>query len=458
MADCIVRGGVLVQPSGIVRADLAIEGGRIVEIGPELPGGAEEIDARGLTVFPGVIDDHLHFNEPGRAEWEGAASGSAALAAGGGTAFFDMPLNSTPCTVNRAAFEEKQAALERASVTDFALWGGLVPGNLGELAPLAECGAIGFKAFLSDSGLPEFPRSDDLTLYEGMREAARLGLPVAVHAESEEITSRLTQRARQAGRLTARDYLASRPIVAEVEAIHRAALLAREAGCKLHVVHISSAQGVIAALEARALGTDIAIETCAHYLFFTEEDLFRLGAIAKCAPPLRDRDEREKLWAHVLYGSVDVVASDHSPAPPAMKTGDDFFAIWGGIAGVQSTLAVLLEAGHFERAVSLERIAELTAGYPARRFYLRNKGGIAAGNDADLTLVDLNREYVVDTAGLFQKHRLSPYAGSRFRGAIRRTMLRGTTIFHEGRITVKSGGQLLRPKVQATYATSRIHP
>ncbi len=458
MPDCVIRGGMLVQAPGVVLADLAIEDGRICAIAPELPGAAHEIDARGLTVFPGVIDCHLHFNEPGRTEWEGAATGSAALAAGGGTAFFDMPLNSAPCTNDRAAFEAKRAALEKSSITDFALWGGLVPGNLGELAGLAKCGAIGFKAFLSDSGLPEFPRADDLTLYEGMREAARLGLPVAVHAESEEITSRLTRRARDAGRFTARDYLDSRPVVAEVEAIHRAALLAREAGCKLHIVHISSGRGVAAALEARALGTDIAIETCAHYLFFTEDDLLRLGAIAKCAPPLRDSDERQKLWAHLTSGAVDVVASDHSPAPPSMKTGDDFFAIWGGIAGVQSTLAVLLEAGHHRRNLPLERIADLTAGYPARRFNLENKGGIAVGNDADLTLLNLSSSKVLEPEFLFQRHPISPYAGSEFQGVIHRTLLRGTTIFQHDHTTVKSGGKLLRPKTRQTYATSRIHP
>jgi allantoinase len=437
----VIRGGLIVQSTGVARLDLGIEDGRISAIGAELPGATREIDARGLTVFPGVIDDHLHFNEPGRADWEGAATGSAALAAGGGTAFFDMPLNSSPCTVDRAAFEEKRAALERASVTDFALWGGLVPGNIGEMAALAECGVVGFKAFMSDSGLPEFPRADDLTLYEGMREAARLGLPVAVHAESEEITSRLTRRAREAGRLTVRDYLDSRPVIAEVEAIHRAALLAREAGCKLHIVHISSGRGVSAALEARAAGTDIAIETCAHYLFFTEEDVLRLGACAKCAPPLRERDEHEALWGQVIGGGVDVIASDHSPAPPSMKTGDDFFAIWGGIAGVQSTLGVLLQ-----RDLPLERIADLTAGYPARRFGLENKGGIAVGNDADLTLVDMAQAYTLEAEGLFQKHRITPYLGRTFRGVIRRTMLRGTTIFQEGRITVKAGGKLLRPK------------
>ncbi|HMC60584.1 MAG TPA: amidohydrolase family protein, partial [Candidatus Solibacter sp.] len=179
----IVRGGSVVTPEGVIAADLAVEDGRIVEIARELPGNGEEIDARGLTVLPGLIDVHVHFNQPGRAEWEGAATGSQALAAGGGATFFDMPLNSSPCTVGPREFDEKRAALEAASVTDFGLWGGLVPGNRGLMADLAARGAIGFKAFMTDSGLPEFPRADDLTLYEGMCEAARLGLPVAVHAE-----------------------------------------------------------------------------------------------------------------------------------------------------------------------------------------------------------------------------------------------------------------------------------
>ena len=187
MPDLIVRGGTLVTPDGTMRADLAIEDGRIAAIGPDLPGAQHEIDAQGLTVLPGLIDIHVHFNEPGRTEWEGAATGSRALAAGGGTAFFDMPLNSSPCTAGGAQFDAKRAALEQASITDFALWGGIVPGNRDALAELAERGVIGFKAFMADSGLPEFPRCDDRTLYEGMREAACLGLPVAVHAENNDL-------------------------------------------------------------------------------------------------------------------------------------------------------------------------------------------------------------------------------------------------------------------------------
>lgn len=199
MHDLVIRHGAI---AGAGPADIAVEQGQIAAIGPQLPAAREEIDAQGLTIFPGLIDVHLHFNEPGRTSWEGGATGSRALAAGGGTLYFDMPLNSSPCTVSVAAFEEKRAALSANTVTDFALWGGIIPGNRGDLEPLAEAGVIGFKAFLCNSGLPEFPRSDDLTLYEAMQVAARRCLPVAVHAESEEITAGLTSRIRAAGGAT----------------------------------------------------------------------------------------------------------------------------------------------------------------------------------------------------------------------------------------------------------------
>ena len=216
MFDLVVRGGKI----GDALADVAVDDQLIAAVGPELGGGRREIDARGLTLLPGMIDIHLHFNEPGRADWEGAATGSRALAAGGGTLFFDMPLNSSPCTVGAAEFAAKKAALVESSVTDFALWGGIIPGNRDAMAELADLGVVGFKAFLCDSGLGEFPRADDLTLYEAMREAGRLGLPVAVHAESEEIASGLARRVRGQGRHDIRAFLESRPVIAEVEAIH----------------------------------------------------------------------------------------------------------------------------------------------------------------------------------------------------------------------------------------------
>jgi allantoinase len=436
----VIRGGTVVTPDGPLRSDIRVEGETIAAVDRELSGGIE-IDANGLHVFPAVIDVHLHFNEPGRKEWEGAASGSRALAAGGGAVFFDMPLNSTPCTVNAREFDRKRSALEASSIADFGLWGGLIPGNLPEMAELADRGVVGFKAFLCDSGLPEFPRADDLTLWEGLTEAARLDLPVAVHAESHEITSRLASR----GISSIKDFLASRPVLAELEAIQRATFMAGETEARLHIVHVSSGRGVVAAAEARVRGVDVSIETCPHYLFFTEEDVERLGALAKCAPPLRNAGHQSELWDQLVNETIDIVASDHSPAPPEMKS-MDFVRAWGGIAGVQSTLAVLLDRGHLERGVPLERIASLLAGTPTRRFRIPHKGAIRAGNDADLVLVDLAASFTLRMEDMAQRHRLSPYAGESFRGVVRRTLRRGETIFDNGTFPSCGPGKLIRPQ------------
>jgi allantoinase len=447
VAETVIRGGTIVTAEGTRVADVRIEGGQITEIGPELGAGrqertgSQEIDARGLHLLPGGIDVHVHFNEPGRTEWEGAATGSRALAAGGGTTFFDMPLNSTPCTVNVREFDRKRAALEAASVADFGLWGGLVPGGVPEMAEMAARGVVGFKAFMCDSGLPEFPRADDLTLFDGMREAARLRLPVAVHAESHELTSALA--ARITGR-DGRDFLNARPVVAELEAIQRALFFAGETGASLHLVHVSSGRGVALATEAKARGVDVSIETCAHHLYFTEDDVERLGALAKCAPPLRSAEERERLWSELAARHIDIVASDHSPTEPAMKRGD-FVGAWGGIAGVQSTLAVLLDCGWHERATPLEQIAQLIAAEPARRFRIARKGAVTPGADADITLVDVASAFTLREQDLQQRHPMTPYLGARFRGIVRRTLRRGETIFDDGAITATGRGQLVRP-------------
>jgi allantoinase len=441
VTDVVLRGGTVVMPDGEQRVDIAIEDGRIAQIAPELPGGKEDIDVHGLTVLPALIDVHLHFNEPGRTQWEGAATGSRALAAGGGTLFFDMPLNSTPCTVNPREFERKRAALDAASITDFALWGGLVPRSVGDMAAMAECGVIGFKAFMCDSGLPEFPRADDGTLWDGMKEAAAVGLPVAVHAESQELTCALSGKATGRG---VRDFLESRPIVAELDAIQRALLFAGETGARLHIVHVSSGRGVAMAAEARARGVDVSIETCGHYLWFTDEDMERLGAVAKCAPPLRSAGEREALWNEIAQGDIDIVASDHSPTEPAMKS-RDFMAAWGGIAGVQSTLPVLLDAGHHARGVPLMRIVELISTTPAQRFRIADRGSVSAGHEADLVVIDPAETFTLDAKDLQQRHKMSPYVGATFRGKVRRTIRRGETIFLDGQITAEGGGRLVRP-------------
>ncbi len=441
MITSVIRGGTVVTARGLQVCDVAIDAGVIVSIGPELPGGRTEIDARGLLVLPGLIDVHLHFNEPGHTSWEGGATGSRALAAGGGTVFFDMPLNSTPCTVNAAEFDRKRTALEAVSITDFGIWGGLVPGSVPDMGELAARGVVGFKAFMCESGLPEFPRADDHTLLTGMAEAARLGLPLAVHAETEELLD--TQRL-IVGTGDARAFLASRPLLAELDAIQRALRFAGDTGVALHIVHVSSGQGVALAAEARSRGVDVSIETCPHYLCFSEDDVERLGVVAKCAPPVRPDAEREALWAALSDGRIDVVASDHSPAEPAMKQGT-FAAAWGGIAGVQSTLAALSEHGHQRRDLSWPRIVDLVAATPARRFRLKGKGSIDVGLDADLCLIAPDDAFVLRAEDLQQRHKMSPYVGATFRGVVKRTVRRGETIFADGRITAGTRGRLVRP-------------
>jgi allantoinase len=443
--DLIIRGGTLVMPEGVRKGDVVIGGGQIVEVQDEILEDASDVlDATGLHILPGLLDTHVHFNEPGRTHWEGLASGSAALAAGGGTLFADMPLNSVPPTLNRAGFEAKRHAAEAHSITDFALWGGLTPKNVEAMPELAELGVMGFKAFMSSSGVEEFEAADDLTLYRGMQIAAQLGLPVAVHAESEGITNRLTQELRSSGGWEPRDWCAARPVIAELEAINRAILFAHETGADLHVVHVSSARGVALVQEARAQGVRVTCETCPHYLHFSEEDLERLGTIAKCAPPLRAEEERRALWQVLVQDQIDLVASDHSPSPPDLKEADDFFNVWGGIAGVQSSLAVLVTHAS-QHGLTLPQIARLTAQAPAERYRLPCKGRLEPGFDADLVLVDLEGSFVLEQNALLYRHAISPYVGERFKGTVRRTLVRGHTVYADGQVERSHRGRLIRP-------------
>jgi allantoinase len=451
--DLIVRGGTLVTADGLSEADLAVEDGKIAAVEPGIEGtSTEEVDARGLHVFPGGIDAHLHFNEPGRTHWEGFATGSQSLAAGGITACVEMPLNAYPPTCDAECFDEKLALAEASSLVDFAFYGGLVPGNLEHFEELADRGVAGFKAFMSTVGTLNFQTADDLTLYEGMARAAGLGLPVLVHAENKAITDGLANRAIGTLRLGVRDYLDSRPVVAELEAIGRAIIFAEETGCSLHIVHVSTGKGVALVAAARARGVDVTCETCAHYLVLTDEDAEELGAVAKCAPPLRPRSDLNELWEQAFAGNVEFVTSDHSPAPPEMKIGGDFFRIWGGIMGCQSLLNVMLDEGHHERGLTLERVAALTSGNVADRFGFSGKGRLGVGSDADLALVDLDSSFTLQTEDLFYRHKMSPYVGRTFRGKVVRTIARGTTVFHDGQIVSEPVGKLVKPGRQ----TARI--
>jgi allantoinase len=409
---------------------IGIADGRIAELAE---GSArEEINADGLRVLPGVIDAHVHFNEPGRAEWEGISTGSHACAVGGTTTFFDMPLNSTPPTTDAAAFHAKRAIGERESFVDFALWGGLVPGSLDRIEELRDCGVIGLKAFMAHSGIEDFPKADTATLRAGMQRAAKAGLLVAVHAEMDHPELRHGT--------SVREYLVSRPIEIELEAIRIALDLAAETGCTLHVVHVSSARGVQLVAEARQRGVDVTCETCPHYLVLTDEDMERLGALAKCAPPLRSGAERLALLQQVREGKVTTIGSDHSPSPMAMKTDADFFKVWGGISGCQHLVALL-----FDLDLPIPQIAELTATNVADRFGLAGiKGRIEPGLDADLVLVARNFQTTVTQDTLRYRHPHSPYLGREIRGRVMRTFLRGRTVFDGASIVGAPRGRFFK--------------
>lgn len=453
--DLVVRGATVVDPAGVASGDVGVLDGRIAAIGPELEGtAAETIDAAGLHLFPGVVDAHVHCNDPGRSEWEGFDYASRALAAGGATTFVDMPLNASPPTVDGASFDRKLAAAEGSSFVDFALWGGLVPGPLERLDELAAKGVVGFKAFMCPTGVDDFVMADDETLRAGMERAASLGLPVAVHAENADATTRLAAHAVSGGRTSMKDYLASRPVVAELEAIGRAVEIAEETGCSLHVVHVSTGSGVALVAAARARGVDVTCETCPHYLALDEDDALTLGPIAKCSPPLRPREDVDDLWRAVMAGQVDLVASDHSPSSPQLKEGADAFAVWGGIAGCQTLLRVVLTEGE-RRGLSLEAVAALTAAGPARRFGLEGKGLLARGADADLVLVDLATESLVSEAELLSRHPLSPFVGRSLRGQIVRTVVRGSTVQRAGGMVAAPGGRFVRARTgRSTEARS----
>jgi len=428
----IIRGGTVVTSRGVEKADIAIDGEQIKAVGRNLADDGEEIDASGLHVFPGGIDSHVHFNEPGRTQWEDIAHGSAALAAGGYTSFIDMPLNNLPVTTDVAAFDLKLEAMKRSSKVDFGLWAGLVPGNLDQLEPLVRLGVMGFKAFMCPSGIHEFPSSDLNTLREGMKRIEALDSILLVHAEDPAHLLEPTGT-------EALDFIRSRPPDAEWSAIAQVIDLADSTGCRLHVVHVSTARGLDLIREAQEKGLDVSGETCPHYLLYTEEDLQRLGGVAKCAPPFRTAADREALW------TAPMVVSDHSPSTLDLKRGDDFSMIWGGISGCQSTRQLLLA----QNRLDLAGVAAVTSTNIARRFGLAGKGDIASAYDADLWLVDLEESSTLNAVDLLYRNPFSAHEGQPIRGRTVRTLVRGQTVFVDGKPTTAPIGRLLRPSGDA---------
>ncbi|MGJ8641903.1 MAG: allantoinase AllB [Luteolibacter sp.] len=419
--------------------DLAVSEGKWKAIGEELGEGfGEEVDGRRKVLLPGVIDAHVHFNEPGRADWEGIESGSRALAAGGGTAFFDMPLNSTPPVLDGAGVREKRRLCEEKSRTDFGIWGGLTPDSIQTLEEMADEGVIGFKAFMCGSGLEEFGKAGRAVLAAGMKVASERGLVVGVHAEDERV---IAEHAAKFPRGVAADisegmrqWCDSRPVEAELAAIRVAMDLAGESGAKLHVVHVTHSECLELIAEGRRQGVDVTAETCPHYLVLDKEMAERIGSYAKCAPPLRNRAVVDGLWG--AMDLIETIGSDHSPSPPSMKVGGDVFAMWGGIAGCQHGVPLVCDEA-MDRRVDLEVLSQKWRENVSRRFGVKG-GGICVGEDADFFLIESSGESIVKNELLY-RHAISAYTGIGQKWKVCGTWLRGERIRNETR------GRFLRP-------------
>lgn len=459
VADLYIRHATVITEDREFTGGIVVAAGRVHELvvgNPEVA-ASETIDGTGLLALPGLVDAHVHFSEPGRGHWEGFETGSKAAAAGGITTFVEMPLNAHPPTIDAGALALKQEAA-RVSHVDYALWGGLVDDNLADLEDLQAGGVVGFKAFMVTA--TDFARSDSRILREGMYRIATFDSLLAVHAEDEAMTLRLTGGLRAAGRRDRPAWGESRPIAAELAAIDEAISLAAATGVRLHIVHISSGAGVDRVTAAKARGVRVTAETCPHYLWFDETDLDRIGPAAKCAPPLRPASEKEALWSRVLAGDIDVIGSDHSPCLWSDKSvgEDDIFLAWGGISGLQSTLPVMLTEGVQRRGLRLGELVRMTSAEPARLFgFGHRKGTLSPGTDADIVLVDPRASGTLTADQLFYRNQHSAYLGAQFVGAVQRTISRGLTVFNAGRIIGPSGhGERLDGAGLRTAHTSRL--
>ena len=435
--DFIVKGGTVVEPHQVTISDIAVKNGKIDRIEKDIHSEGESIiEGKGKIILPGVIDTHVHLNEPGNVEWEGIESGSKMLAAGGVTLYFDMPLNSNPPTIDVSSLQLKEALSEEKAVIDYRFWGGLVPENLLELESLAERGVIGFKAFISNSGFPPFNAVNNNALLLGMEKISRLGKVLALHAESDEMTSLLANQKLMDGKTTPKDYCESRPIIAEVEAVQRALAYGEITGCPLHFVHISSPEAVTIIQRAKAKGLDVSLETCSHYLLFNETAFDTHGVYAKCAPPLRAPEVQQQLIQQLKNGEIDFISSDHSPCSPDLKdlTTCNFFEAWGGINGGQFTLLSMLEVAK-KQGMSLMDVAKLTASAPATRFDLEKKGSLIAGNEADFVIVE-EKPFVVEKENIYAKHKDSIYENYQFSYTIEQTYCNGKKVFDRHEVTL----------------------
>lgn len=437
--DLVLRAARTVLVDGVRPAAVVVDGGRIsavLDIDAVVSASQEDVVPDDQVLMPGLVDSHVHVNEPGRTPWEGYESATRAALAGGITTILDMPLNSSPPTTTTANLALKQEATAGRLSVDVGFWGGAVPGNLAEIAPLWDAGVFGFKCFTAHSGIDEYGYLGYDAIRSNLEEMARLGAVLIVHAEDPQV---LAEAPAASGPRYA-DYVASRPREAENRAVEQVLAAARQTGARVHILHLSSAQALPFIRQAKADGVRVTVETCPHYLTFCAEEVPDGATQFKCAPPVREEANRQALWQGLLDGTIDHIASDHSPCTADLKCLDtgDFGQAWGGVASVQLGLPAVWTAGR-PFGVSLEDIARWFALNPARTFAIPGKGSIAVGQDADFAVLSPEETFTVDVEALEHKNKVSPYHGRTLRGVVTRTMLRGRFVNRDSK-----AGRMLR--------------
>jgi allantoinase len=452
--DLVIRGHRVVTPVSTSPASIHIKDGRIILVGPydDVPGGCVVIEAgEDSVVMPGLVDTHVHINEPGRTDWEGFKTATRAAAAGGVTTLVEMPLNSIPPTTTVEGFKAKLSAAEGQCSVDVGFWGGVVPGNMDELRGLSDAGVLGFKCFLVHSGVDEFPNVTEADLRVAMPLLVQLGAVLIVHAETpapiEESLRALTQTGAHADSRHYWTFLASRPGKAEDEAVALMIRLSRETGARVHIVHHSSADALPLLRAAKEEGLPITVETCPHYLSFCAEEILAGETQFKCCPPIRERENRGRLWDALEEGLIEMVVSDHSPCPPEMKLREkgDFLQAWGGISSLQFRLPVMwTEASRRAHAPSLNQLVQWLASAPAKLVGLEHlKGAIQEGHDADIVIWNPSATFTVEPQMIQHRHKLTPYLGQELSGVVEQTFLRGAKIYDKGHFVSGPRGRLL---------------
>ena len=438
--DVLVRGRRVVTPDGVRDACIHVSDGRIERVAPfdDVPSGVPLVEAGDRVIFPGVVDTHVHVNEPGRTAWEGFETATRAAAAGGVTTILDMPLNSIPPTTTVDALAEKRAAAEGKAHVDVGFWGGAVPDDLGHLRELHDAGVFGFKCFLCPSGVDEFGSLELEELGAAAAELAAFDGLLIVHAELPEPIERATDGLGDTDAFAYRTFLSSRPSEAEEAAIAAVAEASAATGCRTHVLHLSAATGLDGTARSDAR---ISLETCPHYLTFAAEEIPDGATEFKCAPPIRDAENRERLWGALGDGRIAAIVSDHSPCTPDLKSGS-FFDAWGGIASVQLGFRAVWTQAR-ARGFALEDVARWMSEGPAAIAGLEHKGAIAEGRDADLVVFEPDEASEVHPAELQHRNPVTPYAGLRLDGRVWATYVRGVEVYAEGRFRDEPAGRLL---------------